>query len=82
MACLSYLEAGGLTSARYLVRRLRRKLPHGMVLVGFWTLNDEQIRSRAALQATGADLIVTSLGEAVRQVCESEKKARPTEAQT
>jgi predicted PurR-regulated permease PerM len=82
MACLSYLEAGGLTSARYLVRRLRRKLPHGIILVGFWTLNDEQIISRAALQATCADLIVTSLGEAVRQVCESERKARPTGALT
>src|SRR4029077_5703283 len=27
MACLSYLEPGDLSNARYLVRRLRRKLP-------------------------------------------------------
>ncbi len=79
MACLSYLEAGGLTSARFLVRRLRRRLPHGKILVGFWRLNDEQVKSRAALQETGADLIVTSLGQAVGQVSECERKARPAE---
>jgi predicted PurR-regulated permease PerM len=80
MACLSFLEAGGLTSARYLVRRLRRKLPHGSILVGFWTLNDEQIKGRNALQETGADLIVTSLRQAVDQVSERERKARPAES--
>jgi len=82
MACLSYLEAGGLTSARYLVRRMRRKLPHGTILVGFWTLSGEQIKSRAALQETGADLIVTSLRQAVDQVTEKERKARPAESLT
>lgn len=80
MACLSYLEAGGLTSARYLVRRLRRKLPHGAILVGFWTLSDEQIKARDALQQTGADLIVASLRQAIEQVSERGRKARPTES--
>jgi len=82
MACLSYLEAGGLTNARYLVRRLRRKLPHGTILVGFWTLSDEQVKSRDALQQTGADLIVTSLSQAVGQVCERARKACAAESLT
>src|SRR6185312_11001238 len=38
LACLSYLEPGGFTNARYLVRRLRRKLPGAKIFVGFWTL--------------------------------------------
>ena len=68
MACLSFLEAGGLTSARYLVRRLRRRLPNVKILLGLWTLSDEQAKSRDALRETGADIIVTSLGQAVTEV--------------
>jgi methylmalonyl-CoA mutase cobalamin-binding subunit len=65
LACLSYLEAGGLTNARYLVRRLRRKLPRVKVVAGFWTLTAEEVAGRGALRATGADLVVTSLRQAV-----------------
>ena len=68
MACLSFLEAGGLTNARYLVRRLRRRLPNVKILLGLWTLSDEQAKSRDALRETGADIIVTSLGQAVTEV--------------
>jgi hypothetical protein len=82
MACLSYLEAGGLTSARYLVRRLRRRLPHGTILVCFWTLTEEQIKSRNALQETGADLIVTTLRQALDQIGGRARKARPAESPT
>ena len=39
--CLSYVEPGGLTNARYLVRRLRRRLPGVPILVGFWTLSPD-----------------------------------------
>jgi predicted PurR-regulated permease PerM len=68
IACLSYLEAGGFTNARYLVRRLRRKVPRAKILVGFWTLTAEDAVRRDALRETGADLIVTSLHEAVDAV--------------
>jgi predicted PurR-regulated permease PerM len=68
MACLSYLEAGGLTHARYLVRRLRRRLPNVKILLGLWTLSDEQARNLDALRETGADIIVTSLGQALSEV--------------
>jgi hypothetical protein len=68
IACLSYLEAGGFTNARYLVRRLRRKVPRAKILVAFWTLTTEEAVRRDALRETGADLIVTSLHEAVDAV--------------
>jgi predicted PurR-regulated permease PerM len=68
IVCLSYLEPGGFTNARYLVRRLRRKLPRARILVGLWTLNDEDAKQRDALRETGADLIVTSLRQAVVQI--------------
>jgi predicted PurR-regulated permease PerM len=68
MVCLSYLEPGGFTNARYLARRLRRKLPNAQVLVGFWTLSDEDAERRDALRESGADRVVTSLRQATEQI--------------
>jgi hypothetical protein len=69
VACLSYLEPGGYTSARFLVRRLRRKLPRATILVCFWSLSEDE--AEAARQATGADRVVTSLRAAVSLVVEA-----------
>jgi predicted PurR-regulated permease PerM len=68
IAVLSYLEAGGFTNARYLVRRLRRKLPRAKVIVGFWTLTEEDLQRRDVLRETAADSVVTSLQQAVDAV--------------
>ena len=56
MAFLCYLEPGSFTNPRYLVRRLRRKLPKATIVAGFWTLKRDEIEERNALTATGADL--------------------------
>lgn len=79
LACLSYLEPGGFTNARYLARRLRRKLPGARIYVGFWTLTDQSAELRQALTATGADLVVTSLRKAIEQIvaAASESASRP-----
>jgi predicted PurR-regulated permease PerM len=68
MVCLSYLEPEGFTSARYLVRRLRRRLPSVPIIVGFWTVSEDDAQQRDALKETGADLVVTSLRRAVELV--------------
>jgi hypothetical protein len=68
IACLSYLESGGFTNARFLVRRLRRRLPDVTIVIGFWRLTTEE--SDEALAATGADRLVTSLRQAVDLVTE------------
>jgi predicted PurR-regulated permease PerM len=67
-ACLSYLEPGGFSSARYLARRLRRKLPGVKILLGLWTVDRAESERRNALAETGVDLVVTSLGEAVERI--------------
>jgi hypothetical protein len=61
LACLSYLEPGGFTNARYLVRRLRRKLTRAKIPVGFWTLTEEDAIRRDALKETRAELIVCEM---------------------
>jgi hypothetical protein len=68
LACLSYLEPGGFTNARYLARRLRRKLPGATIFVGFWTWSDDGAELAHALTATGADVVVTSLRKAVEEI--------------
>ena len=82
MVCLSYLEPGDFTNARYLVRRLRRKLPHAQIVLGFWTLSDEDAKRRDALRETGADGVVTSLRQAADHISAvaKEKDRRPETA--
>jgi hypothetical protein len=80
MVCLSYLEPGDFTNARYLVRRLRRKLARAPIVVGFWTLSEEEATRRNALQETGASDVVTSLRQAADLVSTVAKEAiRPPE---
>jgi hypothetical protein len=73
--CLSYLEPGSFSNARYLVRRLRRRLPQAKIVAGFWTLTADEAEARDALGATRADLVVTSLRQAVEQVVNAAKQA-------
>ena len=75
MVCLSYLEPGDFTNARYLVRRLRRKLSRAPIVAGFWTLSEEDARRRDALGETGADHVATSLRQAADQVSAVAKEA-------
>jgi predicted PurR-regulated permease PerM len=71
--CLSYLEPGGFTSARYLARRLRRKLPRAKILLGLWTLGEAGGDHANAIKETGVEIVITSLGEAFAQI----RKDRP-----
>jgi predicted PurR-regulated permease PerM len=72
MVCLCYLEIGGAPShLRYLLRRLRQRLPAARLLVGLWPaeqaiLTDDRLRA-----AVGADLYTCSLREAVEACLEA-----------
>ncbi len=66
LVCLSYLAAGGSPAPiRYLVKRLRRLMPEGaLVLVGYWA-DEGAVGPLKALQSTAeADAYATSLEEA------------------
>jgi hypothetical protein len=74
MACLCYLEPGTFANARYLVRRLRRRLPKAKIMAGFWTLTAEQAEERDALAATGVDLVVHLTQQAVEHIVHAAKE--------
>lgn len=80
--CLSYLEPGSLAHPRYLVRRLRRRLPHAIIIDGFWALTPQEVEERNTLSITGADLIATSLREAMEQIISTAVAAGGLESAT
>ena len=87
MVCISYLDISGTPShLRYLIRRMRRKLPHAPILVGLWPSDDEVLKEERVRAIIGADYYVTSLREAVsfcveaaHNVGEASGSARPLE---
>jgi predicted PurR-regulated permease PerM len=68
IVCLSYLEPGSFANPRFLIRRLRRRLPKAIVIDGFWTLTPGEVEARDARTVTGADHIATSLHQAVELI--------------
>ncbi|HYF07001.1 MAG TPA: AI-2E family transporter [Acetobacteraceae bacterium] len=66
MVCISYLEiAGSPAHLRYLIRRLRQRLPKTPILVGLWPA-EEAVLSDTALQAAiGANVYTATLRDAV-----------------
>ncbi|SDR45411.1 Predicted PurR-regulated permease PerM [Rhizobiales bacterium GAS113] len=76
MVCLSYLDISGSPShLRFLLKRLRLRLPGTPILVGYWQ-PDDAVERDERLQATiGVDHYVSSLREAV-QACITLAKAQ------
>ena len=68
VVCLSYLEPGGFTNARYLVRRVRRRLPRAKLVLGLWTQTRVESDRDNAAKRSEADLVVTSLAQAVDRI--------------
>jgi predicted PurR-regulated permease PerM len=72
MVCLCYLEIGAAPShLRYMLRRLRQRLPAARLMVGLWPaeqaiLTDDRLRA-----AVGADVYTSSLREAVEACLEA-----------
>jgi predicted PurR-regulated permease PerM len=69
IVCLSYLDVSRPAEVRYMVRRLKRRLPNALVLVGIWRLEnralEENDRAKDSEAAAGADFCASSLRQAV-----------------
>jgi predicted PurR-regulated permease PerM len=67
IVCISFLDIGGPVAAhlRYLVQRLRRRLPSVKIIVGIWRWEDATHRDDAARTTIGADALAGSLAETV-----------------
>lgn len=65
---ISALPPAASTHARYIVKRLRQKLPDLKILVGLWTSCGEMKRPRERLKTAGTDLVVGCLADALAQL--------------
>ena len=66
MVCITYLEISGSPShLRYLLRRLRQKLPGVPIIVGLWPADDRTMTDPQVRALVGADVHVSTLGAAV-----------------
>ena len=76
MICISYLDIGGNPAhLRYLLRRLRERLPKVLLLVGLWPAQDPILHDQDLRQAIGADYYVSTLREAVETCLAAAKQA-------
>ncbi|MFL9962309.1 AI-2E family transporter [Paraburkholderia sediminicola] len=83
IVCIFYLQIDGIPShLRYLVRRIRARLPHVSIVVGLWAQEDTDKWSADLQSAMGAECYATSLQD-VLAACrrmDSVKSAERTEA--
>ena len=76
MVCISYLEISGNPShLRYLLARLRSRLPNAKILVGLWPAEDKVLSDDALRRQIGSDFYTSSLHDAV-EVCLAEARAQ------
>ena len=71
VVCLVYLDASGPAHMRYSVRRLRRKLPKATIILGCWMKDMDLAGLEQLRDGAKADLVATSLGEAVKLCIEA-----------
>jgi predicted PurR-regulated permease PerM len=63
--CLSLISTHSPVRARYIVRRLSRRVPGARVLVGFWNLRRDELAATVATIARPDSVVATSLRDAV-----------------
>ncbi|MGJ4895087.1 AI-2E family transporter [Bradyrhizobium oligotrophicum] len=70
IACLIYIGNSGVAHMRYSVRRLKRRLPKARVMLVCCAADVDQEAAKVLQEATKADLVAASMGEAVRMCVE------------
>ncbi len=70
IACIAYLDvSSSLAHLRYLIRRLRQRLPRGTpILVGLWPVEDQALHDDRTRAAIGADYFASSFAD-VLEIC-------------
>jgi predicted PurR-regulated permease PerM len=72
LICLSYVNPGATQHAQRMVRRLRQHFGAEVrIMVGMWAGDPSAEGKQELLEVTGADLVVASLRQAIRQIVES-----------
>ena len=82
IVCISYLDIEGIPfQLRYMVRRIRSRLPDALIVAGYWGTDDLGISNEQQRKSGGADHYVRSLREAVITCLEVAQRAVLTGAE-
>lgn len=68
LVSVCYLEPANFTNARYLMRRLKRRFPQARFLVSFWGLGADNVRYHDAVEATGCEVVASSMRETLERI--------------
>jgi predicted PurR-regulated permease PerM len=71
IVCLVYMDASAPAHMRYSVRRLRRKLPKATIVLGCLIRDIDPATLEQLRESAKADLVASSLGEAVKKCIEA-----------
>ena len=76
MVCISYLDISGRPShLRYVLRRLKQRLPHARFLVGLWPTGEAALLDQDTQRFLGADFYVETLHDAVETCLRAAQEA-------
>jgi predicted PurR-regulated permease PerM len=82
IVCLVYMDASGPAHMRYSVRRLRRKLPKAIIVLGCWMKDMDPEALEKLRDSAKADLAAASLGEALKLCIEATGLEGPAQTTT
>jgi predicted PurR-regulated permease PerM len=68
LVCLSLISTSSPARARFLVRRIRRRAPRALILVGFWGSPTREIAAEEMARASSAQAAAFSLRDAVATI--------------
>jgi predicted PurR-regulated permease PerM len=66
--CVSYLDPGNYKNARYLVRRLMRRMPHAHPVAGFWGYAQNDTHYLDSIEAMEMHDVVSTLKQAAERI--------------
>lgn len=80
VVCVSYLDPGNYKNARYLVRRLKKRMPKAHPIAGFWGYAESDSHYLDSVEAMEIDDVVSSLCQAVERILVLSRRAAHVEA--
>ncbi len=77
LVCLSYFGASSKPAhVRYVIRRLKRVMPHARFVACFWMLGEERSKLEEWRMSVGAEFVASSVDEAAT-ICSREARGTP-----